>query len=168
MRVDRETTEGSMNRIADRIAAALESAGGCALGVVFVGCLGVAGGQAYAQPPASTPATPTKPATFSGCVQKAPGSSTELVISAPTACAKLTGNVPVDNLAGHQVDLTGILTPRTTSAPASIAVDSVKTVGASCTDVCSLRPPGTRGSASAAEQRDSGHRGRNSGCGCAA
>jgi hypothetical protein len=78
-------------------------------------------------------------------VQKAPGSSDTLVISAPTACAKLTGNISVDKLAGHQVDLTGILTPRTPAAPALISVDKVTKVGDSCTDVCSLRPPGTRG-----------------------
>jgi hypothetical protein len=40
--------------------------------------------------------------------------------------------------------LTGVLTPRTTSTSASIRVDSVVSVGQSCSNTCSLQPPGTR------------------------
>jgi hypothetical protein len=78
-------------------------------------------------------------------VQKAPDSTTDLVISTPKVCALLTGKVSGDTLAGHQVELTGILTPRTSSAPASIQVNSVGNVGKACTDVCSLHPPMSRG-----------------------
>jgi hypothetical protein len=78
-------------------------------------------------------------------VQKAPDSTTDLVISTPTACALLTGKVSAEKLAGHQVELTGILTPRTATAAASIQVDSVGSVGKSCTDVCALKPPMSRG-----------------------
>ena len=134
-----------MDRIADRIAKATRS---CALGLAIAGSVSLAGAQASAQGAGSTPPPPPKPATptnFSGCVQKAPGSATTLVISTPTACARLTGNASADKLAGHQVELTGILTPRTSSAAASIQVDSVVNVGQSCTEVCPLRPPGTRG-----------------------
>ena len=134
-----------MASIVNRIAAISGTVRTCAFGIAIVGCF--AGAQASAQAAGSQPAAakPPAPATYSGCVQKAPNSTTDLVISTPTACARLTGNVSADTLAGHQVELTGILTPRTPSAAASLQVDSVSSVGKSCTDVCSLRPPGTRG-----------------------
>jgi hypothetical protein len=135
----RITTEEAMIRTADRIARAA-----CML--ILAGCATLAAAQAPAQPASSTPPAPSKPANFSGCVQKAPGSATDLIISTPTACARLTGDaVSADKLSGHQVDLTGIFTPRTSSTPASIQVNSVNKVGDACSDVCSLRPPGTRG-----------------------
>lgn len=134
-----------MGSIVNRIAANLGTVRACAFGMAIAGCF--AGAQASAQAAASQPAaaTPAAPATYSGCVQKAPNSTTDLVISTPTACARLTGNVSADTLAGHQVELTGILTPRTPSAAASIQVGSVSSVGKSCTDVCSLQPPRSRG-----------------------
>ena len=106
-----------------------------------------AGVQASAQTPANPPAPPNPPApaTYSGCVQKAPDSTTDLVISTPKVCAVLAGKLPADTLVGHQVELTGVLTPRTSSAPASIQVNSVGTVGKACTDVCALHPPMSRG-----------------------
>lgn len=118
-----------------------------ALGIAIVGSLALVGPQASAQSAGSTPATPKPPApaTYSGCVQKAPDSPTDLVISTPKVCALLTGKVSVDALAGHQVELTGILTPRTSSAAASIAVDSVSSVGKACSEVCALKPPLSRG-----------------------
>jgi len=131
-------------RIADRIAAVSEVNWRLAMGIVLVGAAGLAGVHGYAQPPASAPAAPA-PATFSGCVQKAPGSSTTLVISTPNTCATLKGQVSVDVLAGHQVDLTGVLTPRTGTVAASIDVHVVNGVGKSCSDVCSLQPPRQRG-----------------------
>lgn len=132
-----------MGRNADCIAAVSK----CALGIAIAGCVVIAGPLAFAQAAGSetAPPKPSAPATYSGCVQKAPDAPTTLVISTATACARLAGNVSADTLAGHQVELTGILTPRTPSIPASIQVDSVGSVGKSCTDVCSLRPPGTRG-----------------------
>ncbi|MGA1982550.1 MAG: hypothetical protein ABSG84_08750 [Acidobacteriaceae bacterium] len=134
-----------MGRIVNRIAAISGTARACAFSIAIAGCL--AGAQASAQATGSEPAAakPPAPATYSGCVQKAPNSTTDLVISTPAACARLTGNVSADTLAGHQVELTGILTPRTPSAAASIQVGSVSSVGKACTDVCSLHPPGTRG-----------------------
>ncbi len=147
MRVYRATTEGNMASIVGCIAAISAIARRFTMGAVIAGCACMAGTQAFAQGSDSVPPTPKPPApaTFSGCVQKAPDSSTTLVISTPTACAKLSGQFSVDNLAGHQVELKGILTPRSTSAAATIQVDSVVNVGQTCTDVCSLRPPGTRG-----------------------
>jgi hypothetical protein len=82
---------------------------------------------------------------FQGCVQLSPTDNTTLILSTETACAKLTGKVSATDLAGHQVDLKGVLTPRTRTLPASISVDTVISVGKACSDVCSLKPPGTRG-----------------------
>jgi hypothetical protein len=136
-----------MASIAGRIAALAEATRYCALGTALVYGAGAMALQASAQGSGSAPPTPkpATPATFSGCVQKAPDSSTALVISSPTACARLTGKFTADELVGHQVELEGVLTPRSASAAASIQVDSVISVGKSCSDVCSLRPPGTRG-----------------------
>jgi hypothetical protein len=136
-----------MGRIAGRIAAISASARCFTMGAAIAGCVIVAGTQASAQTSGGMPPAPkpVAPATYSGCVQRAPGSSTTLVISSPTACARLTGKFTADELAGHEVELKGILTPRSTSAAASIKVDSVVSVGKACSDACSLRPPGTRG-----------------------
>jgi len=114
-----------------------------ALGLAAAGFVGLASAQTPAQPEA--PAKPAAPATYKGCVQKAPNSSTELVIKTATSCAKLTGQINVDQLAGHQVELTGMLTPRSGPQPATIKVDSVGSVGETCSDVCSLTPPRSRG-----------------------
>ena len=140
--------EGTMERIADRFTVIAETARFRALEVAVVTCLCVAAAQAFAQGPggsATPPAQPAAPATYSGCVQKAPGSSTDLVISTPKVCAKLEGKVNADDLVGHQVELKGVLTPRSASAAASIQVNSVASVGKSCSEVCSLWPPGSRG-----------------------
>jgi len=137
-----------MERIADRFTVSAETTRGRALGVALVTCLCVAGAQGFAQGPggsATPPPKPAEPATYSGCVQKASGSSTDLVISTPKVCARLQGKVSADDLVGHQVELKGVLTPRSSSVAASIQVDSVVSVGKSCSDVCSLRPPGSRG-----------------------
>jgi hypothetical protein len=130
-----------------RDAASIAAISKCARGIAIAGCFAVVGPLAIAQAAGgeTAPPKPAAPAAYSGCVQKASDAPTTLVISTPNACARLAGNVSADTLAGHQVELTGILTPRTPSAPASIQVDSVGSVGKSCTDVCSLRPPGTRG-----------------------
>jgi len=133
-----------MGSIANRLTVIAPAARGLAVALAVAGCLCAAAAQASAQAPAAAPAPPA-PATYTGCVQKAPGSDTALVISAPKACARLTGKAAATSLAGHQVELKGILTPLTPAAAASIQVDSVVSVGKSCTDVCSLRPPGTRG-----------------------
>jgi hypothetical protein len=131
-----------MGTIANRTAARTVLA--WAFAFAIVACC--AGTQAFAQAPANPPAAAKPaPAAYSGCVQKAPDSTTGLVISTPKVCALLTGKVSADALAGHQVELTGILTPRTSSAPASIEVNSVGSVGKACTDVCALKPPMSRG-----------------------
>jgi len=90
------------------------------------------------------PAQPA-PAKYTGCVQRVPTDKDTLVLSGDTVCAKLTGTFTADDLAGHLVDLTGVLTARTHDTPASIDVSSVASVGKSCASTCSLRPPGTRG-----------------------
>jgi hypothetical protein len=103
-----------------------------------------------AQPPAAAAPTPTaKPPApareFQGCVQPSPIDKTVLVLSTDTVCARLVGSLATPQLTGHQIDLKGVLTPRTRDESASIRVDSVVSVGKPCSDVCSLRPPGTRG-----------------------
>ena len=110
------------------------------LAIFAVGAAGVAD---YAQD--SNTAASAKSASFSGCVQKGSGSDNLLVISGATVCATLKGKLAVPGLVGHQVDLKGVLTPRTTSTATSIEVESVDKVGEGCSDVCKLQPPGTRG-----------------------
>jgi hypothetical protein len=126
-----------MRSIANRFAAIRS----CTPEIALAACACLVTAQASAQ---SAP-TPPAPATYKGCVQKAPGTDGALLISTPTACAKLTGNVPGDDAIGHEIELSGILTPRTTSAAATLQVDTVVSVGNACTKVCALRPAGTRG-----------------------
>jgi hypothetical protein len=134
-----------MGTIANRIATLSRTGRVLALSIAIAA--GLAGTQAFAQAAANPPeaAKPPAPATYSGCVQKAPDSTTGLVIGTPKVCALLTGKLSADTLAGHQVELTGILTPRTSSAPASIQVNSVGSIGKACTEVCALHPPLSRG-----------------------
>jgi hypothetical protein len=130
-----------MSRLADRMSAMRGTNRGLALGIAIM-CAASLQGQAPASAP---PAKPPAPATFSGCVQKAPGSGNMLVINAANACAILKGSLADDKLAGHQIQLKGVLTPRTAATAASIQVSSVTSVGNSCSDVCSLQPPRSRG-----------------------
>jgi len=132
-----------MGTIAKRFATLSGAVPACALAIAACFTSLQASAQAPANPPA--PPTPPAPATYSGCVQKAPDSTTDLVISTAKVCALLAGKVSVDTLAGHQVELTGILTARTASAAASIQVNSVGSVGKSCTETCALHPPLSRG-----------------------
>jgi len=94
-----------------------------------------------AQPPATAPAD----VTYKGCVQSLPTDKETLVLSSDTVCARLTGKFAAADLAGHEVELKGVLTPRSPGVSASISVGSVVSVGKSCSSTCSLRPPGTRG-----------------------
>jgi hypothetical protein len=111
--------------------------------VVACGGLSVASWAAAQSTPAAAAAPAEKK--FSGCVQPVPTDKDTLVLSGDTVCAKLTGKFAAADLTGHQVELNGVLTPRTPGTPASIEVGSVASVGKSCSDVCSLKPPGTRG-----------------------
>ena len=111
--------------------------------VAACGVLSVAGRAGAQSAPAA--ATAPAPAKFSGCVQPVPTDKETLVLSTDTVCAKLTGKFAAADLTGHQVELSGVLTPRTHDTPASIEVGSVSSVGKTCTDLCSLKPPGTRG-----------------------
>jgi hypothetical protein len=97
-----------------------------------------------AQSAADSP-KPAPEQSFSGCVQRSAADKDTLILSTDSVCATLAGKVSATQLAGHQVDLKGVLTPRTPAIPASIQVGSVVSVGKECSDVCSLRPPGTRG-----------------------
>jgi hypothetical protein len=113
IKVDCNLTEEPCVRSNDCIAAVIGAARTSALAIVVAGCAVAGGPLAFAQG-SSTETTASKPpvaATYSGCVQKAPDSPTTLVISTPTACARLTGKVSADTLAGHAVVLNGILTP---------------------------------------------------------
>ncbi len=112
---------------------------GVLLGVMSL--VGRAGAQSTQTSPAAAPAEKK----FSGCVQPVPTDKDTLVLSGDTVCAKLTGKFAASELSGHQVELSGVLTPRTPGTAASIEVGSVASVGKSCSDVCALKPPGTRG-----------------------
>ena len=107
--------------------------------MVIAGCVCFTAARASAQTSGAA-AAPPAPATYKGCVQKAPGTDGTLLISTPSACAKLTGKVVGDNAIGHEVQLEGILMPRTPSVPASLQVNSVVSVGDACSTVCTLRP----------------------------
>ena len=96
-------------------------------------------GQTVAQP--AQPA----PTSYSGCVQRSTADKDTLILNGETVCAKLTGTFSADKLAGHEVDLKGVLTERTAATPASIRITSVTSIGKSCSNTCSLQPPGTRG-----------------------
>jgi hypothetical protein len=109
----------------------------CIVTIAIAGCGCVAVGRASAQSSASA-TVPPAPATYKGCVQKAPGTEGGLLIGTPSACARLTGKVPGDDAVGHEVQLDGILTPRTSLAPASLQVNSVISVGDACSKVCTL------------------------------
>lgn len=89
--------------------------------------------------------TSSTPATFSGCVQKSSGERPVLILNAPNACAVLEGKAARAELAGHEVQLTGILVPRTASAPTTIRVSAITERGAVCSSTCVPEPPGTRG-----------------------
>lgn len=128
-----------MSRSAGRIAAFTKAAG-----VAVVCAVGLYGCVCHAQTGA-TDEKPAQPTTYSGCVTKAPGADGTLVLNTPTTCAALKGKVSADDLAGHEIELKGVLTPATKSVAASIAVSTVLKVGKSCSDVCSLQPPRTRG-----------------------
>ena len=135
-----------MGRFANRISATCKVTRGLMLGMAIACAASLAAVESQGQTPESgLPPKPSAPAKFSGCVQKAPGSSSTLVISSGTVCATLKGSLADDKLVGHQIELEGVLTPRTAAAAASIQVNSVASVGQSCSDVCSLQPPRSRG-----------------------
>ena len=97
-----------------------------------------------AQPPAQPDSAAPVETKHSGCVMRPDPDKDTLVINTATVCAKLTGKLAAD-IAGHEVDLTGVLTAGSRTGPASISVSSVGSVGKSCSSTCSLLPPKTRG-----------------------
>jgi hypothetical protein len=99
----------------------------------------------WAAAQSAAPAAAPAAAKFSGCVQPLTTDKDTMVLSGDTVCAQLTGKFAASDLTGHQVELNGVLTPRTSGTPASIQVGSVSSVGKSCSDICSLMPPRTRG-----------------------
>jgi len=84
-------------------------------------------------------AAQTSPAKFTGCVQVSSGT---VVLSAPNVCAVLKGKISADQVTGHQIELKGILSPATKTTSATIQVDSVSSVGKSCSETCAVRPRG--------------------------
>lgn len=106
-------------------------------------CIGSIATQCFAQT-VPHPAAPTA-SSFAGCVQRSATEKDTIVISGDSICAKLTGSFSSEKLIGHQIDLKGVLTERTTSTPASIRVGAITSIGKSCSSTCSLQPPGTRG-----------------------
>jgi hypothetical protein len=110
--------------------------------------------RSTAEPPASGQAPPTHAvptpggpgsAAYSGCVMASPTDKDTLILNSDLVCADLSGKFATPNLAGHQIDLSGVLTPRAGTTPASIAIDSVDKIGKSCSEVCSPLPPRSRG-----------------------
>jgi len=114
----------------------------CGLAFLPLHAAAQSGTQTAPAPAAKAPAPARE---FQGCVQPSPADKTVLVLSTDTVCARLTGSLATPQLTGRQIDLKGVLTPRTHNEPASIRIDSVVSVGKPCSGVCSLRPPGTRG-----------------------
>jgi hypothetical protein len=103
-------------------------------------------GQSTPQAAAPVPSTPSPAVSrYAGCVQRSTTDKDTIILSSETLCAKLTGAFSAEKLVGHEVDLKGVLTDRTASIPAVIHVGSISSVGKSCSDVCSLLPPGRRG-----------------------
>jgi hypothetical protein len=96
-------------------------------------------------PPTASSATPPAASRYAGCVLRSGTDKDTVVLSGEAFCAKLTGTFSAEKLVGHEVDLKGVLTDGTASIPATIRVGSVTSVGKSCSDVCSLLPPGRRG-----------------------
>jgi hypothetical protein len=110
--------------------------------VLCVCSLGRPGLGQAASRPAQTPPAATH---YAGCVQRSATDKDTILLSSETLCARLTGTSSAEKMVGHEVDLSGVLTDRTASTPAAIRVESIGSIGKSCTDVCSLQPPGRRG-----------------------
>jgi hypothetical protein len=103
-------------------------------------------GQSTSQTPhPSSSATPHAASRYAGCVQRSTTDKDTIILSGETFCAKLTGTFSAEKLVGHEVDLKGVLTDATASVPAMINVGSIGSIGKSCSEVCSLFPPGKRG-----------------------
>jgi hypothetical protein len=98
-----------------------------------------------AQSPTASSAAPPTASHYAGCVQRSTTDKDTIILSGETVCAKLTGTFSSEKLVGHEVDLKGVLTDGTASVPTAIRVGSVNSVGKSCSEVCSLLPPGRRG-----------------------
>lgn len=115
---------------------------------VIAGCGVIAGANtATAQAPAATRTDSPAPAVskYNGCVMRLDSDKDTLVINTATTCAKLTGRFVASDIAGYEVNLTGVLTAGSGKIPASLSVGSVTSVGKSCSSTCSLLPPRTRG-----------------------
>jgi hypothetical protein len=112
-------------------------------GVMACGMALIAG-QACGQTATVAKTAPSQ-AKFAGCVQRLTTEKDTLVLSGDTVCAKLSGRFHAADLAGHEVELEGVLTERTAGNPARISVSRVTSVGESCSSTCALQPPGTRG-----------------------
>jgi len=110
-------------------------------GVVAAITVAAAQSPTAAQPDTAPPAE----AKYSGCVVPLEADKDILVINTATVCAKLTGKFTAADVAGHEVDLSGVLTAGTSTTPASISVNSVTNVGKSCSSSCALLPPRKRG-----------------------
>ncbi|HEY4380757.1 MAG TPA: hypothetical protein VGN01_10460 [Acidobacteriaceae bacterium] len=114
---------------------------------VIAGCGMIASAAAMAgQTQPTTPTASVEPASkYSGCVMRLEADKDTLVINDATVCAKLTGKFVAADIAGHEVDITGVLKAGSRTIPASLNVSSVGSVGKSCSSICSLLPPRTRG-----------------------
>jgi hypothetical protein len=109
----------------------------CCIGAQTASCL-------FAQPaaPAQPPPAITR---HTGCAQRSATDKDVIILSTEAVCAKLTGNFTADKIIGHEIDLKGALIPGTPTDPAVIRVESVSSIQKSCSDICSLSPPGRRG-----------------------
>jgi len=114
---------------------------------IVCGVISGAGTAAAQAPVSATQADSPAPAAakYSGCVMRLDADKDTLEINTATTCAKLTGKFVASDIAGHEVDLTGVLTAGSGKIPASLSVGSVTSVGKSCSSTCSLLPPRSRG-----------------------
>jgi hypothetical protein len=93
-----------------------------------------------------TIAAQTQPAAetaYTGCVMSTEAG--DWTFCEPNDCSLLQGKYVGAKLAGHRVTLHAAVQAATASTPRTLVVSSVVSIGAACSERCSLRPPGHRG-----------------------
>lgn len=83
---------------------------------------------------------------ISGCVTPSTQDKGKLVVRSKDSCSELGGKQAVaGRLSGHIATLEGTLTEATSADPETFTILSVKEIGQTCTETCTLEPPGSRG-----------------------
>lgn len=83
------------------------------------------------------------PITLTGCVMQTEAG--DYTFCEPNSCSLLSGTMLTASLAGHTVTLRAILHLATATDPRTLSVISITTIGPTCDQRCSPRPPGHRG-----------------------